>query len=85
MVVKEYINKMLRKGYIRPSTFLYIALVLIIKKPDRGLRIYIDYYILNTLIIKNRNASLFIREIIVKLYSAKIFIKFNIITIFNEV
>ena len=49
--MKEYINNILRKSYIRLSILLYAALVLIIKKLDREIRIYINYYILNTLII----------------------------------
>ena len=61
-MIKEYINKILDKDYIRPSISLYIALILIVKKLDKELRIYIDYYILNTLIIKNQNALSLIRE-----------------------
>ena len=62
---------MLGKGYIRRSTSPYIALVLIIKKPNRGLRIYIDYRVLNTLTIWNRNALLLIREKLARLYRAR--------------
>ena len=76
---------MLRKKYIRFSISLYVALILIIKKFDKELRIYIDYCTLNALIIKNRNTLSLIREIIIKLYFAKIFIKFDIIIIFNEI
>lgn len=76
---------MLGKGYIRPSTSLYIAPILIVKKPNRGLRICIDYRALNALTIKNRNVSPLIRKIITKLCTAKIFIKFNIITTFNKI
>ena len=43
LVVKEYIDEMLGKGYIRPSISPYAVPVLIIKKPDRGIRVYIDY------------------------------------------
>ena len=78
-------EEILGKGYIRLSTFPYTAPVLIVKKLDGGLRIYIDYRILNILIIKNRNTSSLIREIIIKLYAAKIFTKFNIIVVFNEI
>ena len=40
---------------------------------------------LNTLIIKNRNASPLIRETLIRLYIARIYIKFNIIAIFNKI
>ena len=52
-VVKKYVNNMLKKGYIRPSIFLYIVSILIVKKLNKELRIYIDYRALNALIIKN--------------------------------
>ena len=76
---------MLGKGYIRLSTSSYTALVLIVKKSDRGLRICIDYRALNTLTIKNRNVLLLIRETITKLYAIKVFIKFDIIAAFNKI
>ena len=84
-VVKEYVKDMLGKGYIRPSTSPYTAPVLIVKKPDDGLRIYIDYRALNALTIKNRNTPPLIREILARLYVAKVFIKFNIIAAFNKI
>ena len=76
---------MLGKGFIRLSTSPYIALVLIIKKLDGGLRVYINYRVLNALTIKNRNAPPLVREILVKLYTAKIYSKFDIIAAFNEI
>ena len=84
-MIKEYIDKILKKRYIRLSISLYVALILIVKKFNKELRIYIDYRALNALIIKNRNISSLIREIIIKLYAIKIFIKFNIIIVFNEI
>ena len=76
---------MLGKGYIRPSILLYAALVFIVKKPDRGLKVYVDYKVLNSLIIKNRNILPLIREILSRLYKAKIYSKFNIIAAFNKI
>ena len=60
VVVKEYINDMLGKGYIRENNSPYAAPVLIVKKPDGGLRVCVDYRALNALTIKNRNAPLLI-------------------------
>ena len=76
---------MLGKGYIRPSTSPYIVLILIVKKLDRGLRIYIDYRSLNALTVKNRNTLPLIRETLARLYIVKIYMKFNIIAVFNEI
>ena len=59
--------------------------MLIIKKLDNDLRIYIDYYILNTLTIKNHNILSLIRETLLKLYIIKIYSKFDIIVIFNKI
>ena len=59
--------------------------MLIIKKLDDNLRIYIDYRALNALTIKNRNTSLLIRETLAKLYTVKIFSKFDIIIAFNKI
>ena len=42
-VVKKYINKILGKGFIYSSNSLFASLVLVVKKPSGGLRIYIDY------------------------------------------
>ena len=42
-MIKKYIDNILDKGYIRPNILLYIVLVLIVKKSNRGLRVYINY------------------------------------------
>ena len=62
---------MLKKGYIQSNIFLYTAFILIIKKFDDDLRIYVNYRALNVLIIRNRNAFLLIRNILIKLYIIK--------------
>ena len=83
--MKEYVDEILEKRYIRLSISSYVASILIIKKFDKELRICIDYRTLNALTIKNRNVFPLIRETITKLYAIKIFIKFDIIAIFNEI
>ena len=52
-MIKVYINKILSKKYIKESTFPYTTPILIVKKPNKGLKIYMDYKTLNTFIIKN--------------------------------
>jgi hypothetical protein len=76
---------MLKKGYIRPNFSPYTVPVLVVKKSEKGLRVYIDYRILNVFIIKNRNVSSFIRDIFSRLCKAKIYTKFDIIAAFNEI
>ena len=85
LIVKEYIDEMLGKGYIKLSISLYTALVLIVKKPDRGIRIYVDYQALNALTIWNRNAPLLVKDTLAKLCTAKVYNKFNIIAVFNKI
>ena len=85
LVVKEYIDEMLGKGYIRPSTSPYAAPVLIVKKPDGGIRVCVDYRALNALTIRNRNAPPLIKDTLAKLCAAKIYSKFDIIAAFNEI
>lgn len=85
LVVKEYIEEMLGKGYIRPSTSPYAAPVLIVKKPDGGLRLCVDYRALNALTIPNRNAPPLIKETLANLCAARIYSKFDIISAFNEI
>ena len=76
---------MFDKEYIKSSTSSYIASIFIIKKSNEEFYIYIDYQTLNSLIVKNYNAFSLIKEILIKLCAAKIFNKFDIIIIFNEI
>ncbi|GJS22020.1 putative reverse transcriptase domain-containing protein [Tanacetum coccineum] len=50
----EQLQKLSDKGFIRPSSSLWGALVLFIKKRDGSFRMYIDYQELNKLTVKNR-------------------------------
>ena len=59
--------------------------MLIIKKSNKDLRIYINYRALNALIILNKNIFSLIKEILVKLYAARIYSKFDIIAAFNKI
>ena len=84
-MIKQYIDEMLKKNFIRFNKFDYAIFVLIIKKFENDLRMCVNYRIFNALIIKNRNASFLIRKILTKLCAIKIYSKFDIIVVFNEV
>jgi hypothetical protein len=43
VVLKEYINKNLKKGYIKESTLRARALVLFVLKKDKGLQLVVNY------------------------------------------
>ena len=84
-VMKKYIDDMLEKDYIKFSTFEYAASILIVKKFEEKLRVCVNYRALNALTIKNRNASFFIRNTLIRLCFVKYFNKFDIIAAFNEI
>ena len=53
LVIKKYINKYFNKGFIYPNISLAAAPILLAKKLGGGIRFYINYRGLNTIIIKN--------------------------------
>ena len=84
-MVKKYVDDMLGKDFIRPSTSGFAVSVLLMKKPDGGLRVCVDYRALNALTVKNRNTPPLIRETLARLCAAKFYSKFDIIAAFNEI
>ena len=76
--LKHYILNNLYKGFIIPLNMLYTALILFIKKANKSLQIYINYYKLNSLIKKNLYLIFLINKIIACISKAKVFIKLNI-------
>ena len=62
--VKEYLEENLNQGFIIPSTTNFTSPILFVKKKDRSLRFYIDYYKLNKITKKNRDPISLILEII---------------------
>ncbi|XP_070014829.1 uncharacterized protein [Nicotiana sylvestris] len=52
--LKEQLQELLDKGFIRPSVSLLGAPVLLVKKKDGSIRMYIDYRQLNRVTVKNR-------------------------------
>ena len=84
-IIKKYIDKILKKKFIKFNYSLYTTLILIVKKLESDFRVCIDYRALNIFTIKNKNVSSLIREILAKLYLVKYFNKFDIIVVFNEI
>ena len=52
--LKEQLQKLLDKGFIRPSVSPWGAPVLFVKKEDGSMQLCIDYRELNRVIVKNR-------------------------------
>ena len=61
--LKVQLQEILDKGFIRPSTSPWGALVLFSKKKDKTLRLCIEYRQLNRVTIKNRNPLLKINDL----------------------
>jgi hypothetical protein len=76
-VLKEYINKNLKKGYIKESTFSTKALILFVLKKDRKLWLVIDYKGLNNVTIKDRYNTLLLNKLNDRLKKAKWFTKLD--------
>ena len=52
--LKEQLQELMDKGFIRPNTSPWGALVLFLKKKDGTLRLFINYKELNNVTVKNK-------------------------------
>ena len=77
-VLQEYIKTALNKGWIWPLISPAGASIIFISKKDESLQLYIDYYRLNSIIVKNYYPLLLISEILDRLSSTKIYTKLNL-------
>ncbi len=84
MIIYKYINKHFEKSFIRINKFFITVLIFLIYKFGGGIRVYIDYKSLNNVIIKNYYSISLIYKTFDVLYYIKIYIKFNIIIMFNR-
>ena len=62
---------MIDKNFIRLYIFDFVALVLIVKKFEKELKVCIDYKVFNVLTMKNRNAFFLIRKTLFRLCATK--------------
>ena len=67
LIIKTYIDDMRQKNFIKHNFSLYVASMLIVKKSNKNLRICVNYRILNNIMIKNRNVSSLLRNILARL------------------
>ena len=84
-ILKEYIQDNLKKEFIYLFILSFDSSILFIKKFDDNLYLYINYRILNRMIIKNYYLISFIIEIMNRIKDVKYFIKFDIWNIFNHI
>lgn len=77
-MLRKYIDKNLRTGFICPSTLLAGAPILFVKKKDSSLRLCVDYRGLNQISTKNRYPLPLISEILDQVKHAKIYTKLDL-------
>ena len=83
--LKEYIDDMLGKGFIRSSNSPAGAPVLFAKKKDGSLRLCVDYRALNKVTRKNRYPLPLIGNLVDQLRKAKFFTKIDLRAGYNNV
>ena len=84
IALREYLDKELRKGFIRVSRSPAAAPVLFVKKSDGSLRFCVDYRGLNAVTIKNRYSLPRIQETLNQLSKARYYTKLDIVSAFNK-
>ena len=83
--LKNYIDEMLGKGFIRSSNSPAGAPVLFVKKKNGTLRLCVDYRALNRITIKNRYPLPLAGDLMDRLSSAKIYTKIDLRVGYNNV
>ena len=76
--IKKHIKELLEKGYIRRSSSPWGALVLLVEKKDKSLRMVVDYRALNEVTIKNKYPLPMINDLFDQLQGAKVFSKIDL-------
>ena len=82
--VREYLNNILDKGFIRPSQAAYLLLVLFTIKYNSNLRFYINYRKLNEMTKKNQYLLPLIKEVLARIHSSKYLTRLDVIAAFNK-
>ena len=83
--LKEYIDKMLERGFIRPSKSPFGSPVLFVKKPDGSLRLCVDYRKLNNITVKNRYPLPLISELFDRIKNAKYFTRLDMQEAYHQI
>lgn len=83
--LRDYIERNLATGYIRPSQSPAGHPIIFVKKSDGTLRLCVDYRSLNAITIKNRYALPLISELLDRVQGAKIFTKLDLRDAYHRV
>ncbi|XP_020997319.1 uncharacterized protein LOC110280571 [Arachis duranensis] len=76
--LKAQLEDMLGKHFIRPSVSLWGAPVILVKKKDGSMRLYVNYRQLNKIIVKNKYPSPRIDDLMDQLQGASVFSKIDL-------
>ena len=76
--LKQQLQELTESGFIRPSTSLWGAPVLFVKKKDGSMRMCIDYRMLNSVTIKNKYPLPRIDDLFDQLRGASVFSKIDL-------
>ena len=82
--LKAQLEELLSKGFIRPSTSPWGALVLFVKKKDGSLRLCIDYRQLNRATIRNQYPLLRIDELFNQLQGSWVYSKIDLRSSYHQ-
>ena len=83
-ILKTYIETNLANGFIHPSKSPAGAPILFDKKPDRSLRLCVDYWGLNNITIKNRYPLPLVDESLHRLDRAKRFTQLDLTSAYHR-
>ena len=75
--LRKQLDQLLNEGFIKLAKAPYEALVLLQKKKDKSLRLYMDYRALNKLTIRNKYPLPIITDLFHSLHGAKYFSKLD--------
>jgi hypothetical protein len=84
-ILRDYLNKNLKRGYIQRSINLVGAPILFIFKKDERFRLYVNYKDLNKITIKNRHLLSLMEEILDRLNGAAVYTKFDLKDIYYKI
>jgi len=76
--LKEQLQELLDRGFIRPSVSPWGAFYLFVKKKDRSMRLCIDYRELNKAIVKNKYPLPRIDDLFDQLHGSQVFSKIDL-------
>ncbi|GKF86122.1 putative reverse transcriptase domain-containing protein, partial [Tanacetum coccineum] len=76
--LKDQLQELLERGFIRPSVSLWGAPVLFLKKKDGSMRLCIDYRVLNRITVRNKYQLPRINDVFDQVEGSKFFSKIDL-------